>query len=264
MEYTGERVVKEPKEITIYYVFFEHIYRYCFARRYCRNKVVLDAGCGTGYGTYELSKSARKVIGIDISKEAIDFCKNNYAQPNIEFLEMDIRNMKFEEDFFDCMVSFETLEHIEEQEKFLEEVKRVLKPGGLFIISTPDRESYHKRFAGGNHNRFHKKDFSRAEFECLLKKYLNIERLYGQVVIRQADKNFSISGVSGNKSLSHTFLRRKKRDLFKDFVRRTVVKNAILYNLFVILTLKKRRYAVKPLNEKKDYVYLIAVCINVP
>lgn len=251
MEYTGERIVKGHRENTVYHVFFEHLYRYCFAKRYCRDRAVLDAGCGTGYGTYELSKSARKVVGIDISKEAIDFCKDNYRRQNIEFLEMDIRNMEFRESSFDCVVSFETLEHIDKQEKFLEEVKRVLKPGGMFIISTPDKEYYAKRFIN-DHNCFHKKEFSRVEFENLLRQYFTIKGLYGQVTVHQVDKSHLITDASGDKSL------------FKNFVRRTVVKNSILYKLFVILSVKKIRYAVRRLDEKMGYVYLIAVCINTP
>jgi len=252
MEYTGERVVKERKEITLYYVFFEHFYRYCFARRYCRDKIVLDAGCGTGYGTYELSQSAKKVIGIDISDEAIDFCRNNYSRQNIEFLEMDIKNMNFEKDTFDCVVSFEALEHIEGQERFLAEVKRVLRPGGIFIISTPDRDNYCRRFVTGNHNRFHKKEFSKVEFETLLKQYFRIDGVFGQVAVTQGDGKSLVTKGLGRESP------------FKDFVRRIVVKNIMLYKLFVILTLKKRRYTVRPFDEKARYVYLIAVCINEP
>lgn len=250
MEYTGERVVKERDKNTLYYVFFEHFYRYCLARGYCRNKLVLDAGCGTGYGTYELSKFAKKVTGIDISEQAIDFCKNNYAQPNIEFLTMDFRTMDFKTSSFDCVVSFEILEHIVEQEKFLEEVKRVLKPGGKLIISTPDKENYRKGFAKGDYNRFHKRELSRHEFEHLLRSYFSIERLYGQVEVGKSKKNISTNGTAVKKSS------------FKNFVRRLVVKNTLLYKLFVVMTLKRIRYAVRPLDEYKQYTYLIAVCVN--
>lgn len=250
MEYTGERVVKGRNKNTIYYVFLEHFYRYCFARRYCLNKVVLDSGCGTGYGAYELSKSARKVIGIDIAKEAIDFCRNNYTKANIEFLEMDIRSIKFDSQSFDCVVSFETLEHIYEQEQFLQEVKRVLKPGGILIISTPDKENYRKRFVGDDQNRFHKKELSRDEFNRLLERYFTIRQVYGQVVMPQINRNLSGAEGSNDKSL------------FKDFLRRSVEKNNILCRLFVVLSLKKRRYAVRLLNKRKKYIYLIAVCIN--
>ena len=84
MKFTGERFIPNKPELTNLYQ--EHIIRYRFASQFVRNKVVLDAGCGTGYGSYLLSQiGSKKVIGIDNSKRAINFCKNNFKAKNLEF-----------------------------------------------------------------------------------------------------------------------------------------------------------------------------------
>ena len=136
LDFTGERFTPEcVREIR-----YEHFHRYAFARHFCEGAQVLDAACGEGYGAALLSASASSVVGVDISAEAIDHASQRYAKhPNLNFKQADVTHLPFADDSFDRVVSFETLEHLEEQEQLLSEFRRVLRPDGLLVISSPDK-----------------------------------------------------------------------------------------------------------------------------
>lgn len=177
--FTGERVV--PNE-TPYYIFQEHINRYHFASNLTNNKVVLDVACGMGYGSdYLIKNGAKKVTGLDISEESIIYAKNNYKDSNLTFIVGDATKLPFENEHFDVIVSFETIEHIEEYNNFLNECKRVLKTGGIFICSTPN-----KRYTSEilkNSNPYHIIEFYPEDFQNLINEYFSSTKLYGQINI---------------------------------------------------------------------------------
>src|SRR3989338_4180848 len=110
MIYTGERLIPS-KFSNNSQLYIEHMSRYMFASDYVKDRTVLDAGCGCGYGSAHLSQFARKVIGIDISKEAIDYCNSNYTGNNINFKQMSCYDLGFPQGSFDVVVSFEVIEH---------------------------------------------------------------------------------------------------------------------------------------------------------
>jgi len=153
-----------------------HIKRYCFAKSYSVNKVVLDAACGVGYGSFYLSEVANEVIGVDISEEAIAYAKKHYQKENMQFRQMDIHTLMFSDKYFDLACSFETLEHLDDPERYISEVKRVLKDDGIFIISTP----YFKKTLHKPKNPYHKIEFSQEDFSNLLEKYFNKVEIFGQ------------------------------------------------------------------------------------
>jgi len=116
------------------------IKRYIFAKQFVSNCIVLDAGCGSGNGVeYLAANGAQRVIGIDISHKVIQHAKKHYLRDNLEFQMMDVTNLAFGDATFDVVVSFEVIEHIRQYHQYLSEILRVLKPGGLFIMSTPNR-----------------------------------------------------------------------------------------------------------------------------
>jgi len=153
-----------------------HIKRYDFARQFCAGKVVLDAACGVGYGSGYLADIANKVIGVDIGADAIAYAKGHYQKENIEFKTMDIHNLDFADKYFDVVCSFETLEHLSNPQKYLSEVKRVLKEGGVFIVSTPQA----KRTVVKPKNPHHKVEFSQDDFRRLLEGYFVKVEIFGQ------------------------------------------------------------------------------------
>lgn len=116
--------------------------RYELASKYAKNKVVLEVGCGAGYGAEILSWKAKKVYAIDNNKNAIRDCKKNYQQNNLVFKLGDMIKLDFPSNHFDLITAFEVLEHIEDYQKAISEFLRVLKPGGIIILSTPNKEIY--------------------------------------------------------------------------------------------------------------------------
>ena len=87
--------------------------RYIFSSQFVKGKVVLDIACGSGYGTdYLLKVGAVKVIGVDISDEAISYCKDKYSRSGMEFLVGSVEKIPVESNSIDIIVSFETIEHV--------------------------------------------------------------------------------------------------------------------------------------------------------
>src|ERR1043165_7547945 len=81
-EFTGERMIPGQVDPDL---LNEHLARYAFAARFAASKRLLDAGCGTGYGSAELAKSARSVTGADLSAEGIGYAREHYRLPNLNF-----------------------------------------------------------------------------------------------------------------------------------------------------------------------------------
>jgi 2-polyprenyl-3-methyl-5-hydroxy-6-metoxy-1,4-benzoquinol methylase len=172
LEHTGERMVPEESHPGC---FWEHIYRYRFATDFVGGKRVLDIACGEGYGTDALLKAgATSVIGMDISEEVCAHARNKYG---IDARPGDAENIPLADQSVDVIVSFETVEHISSPAAFLDECVRVLAPGGLLIISTPNK----KVFSGaGQHIEFHCSEMDEQEFVRLLTPRFKKLELYTQ------------------------------------------------------------------------------------
>ena len=180
LEFTGERFTPEcMREI-----WYEHFHRYVFARELVRGKRVLDAACGEGYGSALLAQAAESVEGVDLSVQAIEHARVLFRSDTLRFKQADCTELPFEEGEFDCVVSFETLEHLEQHEKLLREFRRVLKPEGFLLISTPDKAIYTDRLK--NSNEYHLRELYRPEFESLLASEFPAFRLWGQKLLFQS------------------------------------------------------------------------------
>ena len=176
-----ERVVAPPwgPETQVYR---EHLARYDFAKSYAARRKVLDVACGSGFGSYVLAEIAEEVVGLDLDPEAINFAKEHYRKDNLHYETGSALDLPFCDSEFDVVVSFETIEHFEQQEKFLEEVKRVLKPAGIFLVSTPDRETIPYFFVNPKEyrNPFHVRELSKTELSNLLAKHFQVLEWHGQ------------------------------------------------------------------------------------
>jgi len=153
-----------------------HLKRYLFAAPYCANKVALDAACGVGYGSAELARVAERVVGIDVDDATVAYARSRYGSGNVEFRTMDVSSLDFDDDSFDVVVSFETIEHVDDRKAFLAEVARVLRPSGAFIVSTPNAQKTTE--APGNP--YHRIEYSRADFTSLLSSRFASVDLFGQ------------------------------------------------------------------------------------
>lgn len=114
-----------------------HLDRYIFAKRFCMGRSVVDAACGTGYGTAILSRLARHVMGVDVDQEAVQYATRKYNRRNAKFVVTDVRALPVDSASYDAVVSFETLEHVESDKLALAEFSRILGPAGTLIVSVP-------------------------------------------------------------------------------------------------------------------------------
>ncbi len=166
LPFTGERFVPGAASAKGE-MWYEHWHRYHYVLPLVTGKKVLDVACGEGYGSALLSRAAEQVSGVDISAEAIAHARHTYAErENLGFTQGSCVQLPFESSSIDVVVSFETLEHIDEQALFLDEVKRVLKANGVLILSSPNKAEYSDK--RGYTNEFHVRELYRAELDALL------------------------------------------------------------------------------------------------
>jgi SAM-dependent methyltransferase len=164
LEFTGERVVPGLVDADL---LNEHLARYRFAARFAEGAVVLDAGCGTGYGAAELSR-ALKVVGVDASGEAVNHARCNFSRGGVHFLRAVCESLPFADGSFDLVVAFEVIEHLERWQDFLNEARRVLRPAGLLLVSTPNKAYYAEARGAAGANPYHVREFEFGEFESAL------------------------------------------------------------------------------------------------
>ena len=174
MEFTGERFVPEVQGA----IALEHLHRYYISKEVTQGKVVLDIACGEGYGSFILSKTANKVIGVDIAEDAIQQANSKYVTDNLSFLVGSCAAIPLPDRCVDVIISFETIEHHTEHEKMMTEIKRVLKTDGCLIISSPDKLEYSD--IPNYSNPHHVKELYKDEFKNLLSIYFKNIDVYGQ------------------------------------------------------------------------------------
>ena len=174
MEFTGERYVpSEEGQIK-----YEHIHRYALCLPFVANKAVLDLASGEGYGASLLADVATSVTGVDISQETVEHARHQYYRQNLRFLVGSCDKVPLPDASVDVVTSFETIEHHDKHEEMLQEIKRVLKPDGILIISSPNRLTYSDE--PDYSNPFHIRELYYDELTSLLGRYFKHQRLYGQ------------------------------------------------------------------------------------
>lgn len=156
----------------------EHLHRYALAMQLIAGKRVLDIACGEGYGAHLMATVAKSVVGVDIDTKTIVDAAVKYQKENLFFLVGSADKIPCEEHSFDVVVSFETIEHHDKHDEMMQEIKRVLKPGGLLMMSSPDKMYYSD--IHNFKNPYHVKELYKHEFDALLKNYFKKTFLYGQ------------------------------------------------------------------------------------
>jgi SAM-dependent methyltransferase len=181
MNFTGERFTPE----CVREIWYEHWHRYALARRFVAGKRVLDVACGEGYGSALLARVAASVTGVDIGAEAVAHARSRYgAVPHLRYLQGDATALDLPAACFDVIVCFETLEHLHDHEALLAGFQRLLAPGGLLLISSPDKRTYSD--LPGFRNEHHVRELYRDEFEALLARHFPATRLLGQKLLFQS------------------------------------------------------------------------------
>jgi len=181
--FTGERIIPKDKECQPDSdIFLEHEARYKFVMGMVKGKIVLDLACGTGYGTKMMfGAGAKEIWGGDIDSELIGDNKEHYKEDKIFFRKMDVAAIPFPDNYFDIVVSFETVEHTLKCEQFMGEAKRILREGGLFIMSTPNKIATTKLAVK---NPFHVREFVKGELAACLADHFNKIEFFGQRPIK--------------------------------------------------------------------------------
>lgn len=192
-----------------------HIARYRFAASVIpriEESVVLDLGCGVGYGSNILARKAKHVVGVDNSAEAINIAKTKYAKrKNLQFIKADAtERLPFADNHFDAVSCIETFEHFKDATRALNEIRRALKPNGVAIITTPAKELV-SPFRKRPRNPYHAREFMLDEMLSLLRKNFEEVEIYGQQVLNSrkaliAKKLFSFLGLERYNLFRKVFL----------------------------------------------------------
>ncbi|WPO83987.1 class I SAM-dependent methyltransferase [Chryseobacterium sp. JJR-5R] len=171
MKDTGERHIlnKDFKNKPELYLHLVHVATYEYAKQFTAGKKVLDFGCGSGYGAKMLSETAEYVFGVDISQEAVDFAKKEYISPNLDFITYSgLGNEKF-----DVITSFQVIEHVKNDSEYITQLKKLLAPKGILLISTPDRKNRLFNYIQKPWNIFHLKEYSYKSLKQLLENHFS-------------------------------------------------------------------------------------------
>lgn len=185
---TRERITGEDSGNSI--LFNRHLAAYKYAASYIdRKKSVLDLGCSDGYGSFLIAKISKETIALDIDKRTIEFARKKYNSANLKFVLGSALSLQWHNKF-GVAISFQVIEHIEDVDLYLRQVRKVLKKGGIFILSTPNRLL---RLKNGEKpwNKFHVHEFENEELRIILEKYFSKVEMLGLHVskdIYQAEK----------------------------------------------------------------------------
>ena len=181
---TAERVSHQDQSDN--YVFQRSLLAYVEAAKRISGDV-LEIGTGSGYGIDIIAEHADRFLTIDKFESDIDFSK---APDNVEFMQMNVPPLKgIEDNTFDFVISFQVIEHIQDDGRFVNEIHRVLKPGGKFIHTTPNKPMSLTR------NPWHIREYTIQELEdLLLRDFQSVEKL----------------GVFGNEKIMDYYKRNKE------------------------------------------------------
>lgn len=172
------RLIPEETNLKFY---VEHLKPYEFLRKNVKGKSVLEIGCGDGYGAVYLAEIAASIIGIDYEEDTVLKAQNKYRAPNLSFVCMDATELKFEDNSFDAVCSFQVIEHIPEDKllSYLLEIKRVLKENGEFCLSTLNLDHNMKSPLTYEKQPAHCKEFTLSELKDLLSQVFSDIKIYG-------------------------------------------------------------------------------------
>lgn len=244
--------------VTANFLYQEALARYEFASKFVKNRSkILDVGCGTGYGTDFLAKRAAFALGVDNNEDAIKFARKRYK--NAQFMLGDAEKLEFKSKF-DVICAFEIIEHLKKPKVFLRSVKKLLKKGGIFILSTPNKEVISQ--GGGVSSLYHTKEYNLKELAELLEKYFSRLEIYGQRKSARAKEAFRLFLQSQNarqKIVDSDILNIRK--LLPESSKEKIWKYlGLLFGLASQRKLTIKDFPVSKL--KKNSEYLVGVCHN--
>lgn len=182
--FTGERPGWSE---TFEYDQARHLAAYRYALTLAVGARVLDAGCGDGFGTQSIADVAERVVGLDRSREAIEYCRRTWQKPNLTFVEGDLTVPGILDEQFDLVLNFQVIEHIPESRAgaFLAALKSSLAPGGRLLLTTPNR------LRSFSENPYHVREYTAEELRVALSKVfprVTIRGIHGNMKVVEFDR----------------------------------------------------------------------------
>jgi len=174
----GERVTHlYPNDL-----YYAHLSIYWFASRFVKDQIVLDAGCGDGYGIHYLAEhGAKRIVGIDISQVAINTCKKYFTRGNLEYQVVDLAKIDkvdtLDAHSVNLVFSSNALEHVAPVKYFFDNCHELLTPNGLFIIAVPPVVDHVSRDANIS-NPYHHNIWSPTQWKYALSFYFDVIKCY--------------------------------------------------------------------------------------
>jgi 2-polyprenyl-3-methyl-5-hydroxy-6-metoxy-1,4-benzoquinol methylase len=161
----------------------QNLARYQWAGDFVRGRRVLEVGCGSGHGSKMLADAgAAQVIGIDTSQPSIHYAQHTYRADHLSFRLADGETLPVDDASSEVVVTFETIEHVDRDERFLQEIARVLRPDGQLLLSTPNRAVTNPgtSITDRPFNSHHVREYTQAEFQSLLQRHFHVFQPLGQ------------------------------------------------------------------------------------
>lgn len=172
------------------------VHRYCWASSFCKNKDVVEVACGTGQGTGYLAPISKSLEAGDYSKKILNIAKKHYGS-RFTFLQFDAMAMPFKNNSKDVIIIFEAIYYIPEAKKFVQECKRILRPGGKVLIATANKDLYDFNPSPYSFKYFGVKEmkelFEHQGFSCDFFGYLPVNQVSFRQNILRPIKKFAIA-----------------------------------------------------------------------
>ncbi len=170
--YTGERLSAADERFAPDLA--RHLAAYHLVGPLIAGQRVLEAGCGEGYGAAILARHAREVVGVDYDEAALAIARREHRAPNLEFRALNLLDLARQmPGGFDAVTNFQVLEHLEDPAPFLEAAARCLRPGGVLILTTPNR------LASVSENPYHVHEYVADELARLLGRFFSSVEVRG-------------------------------------------------------------------------------------
>lgn len=178
---------------------------------------VLDLGCNSGYGTAQLAQRFPRVFGVDVSAQAIHEAERRYSESGAVFGKVDGRTLPFPDRSFGAVVSFQVIEHIPNLTPYLSEVRRVLRPGGRAIFTTPNAKV---RLDPGMKpwNPFHVVEFTADTLRSVLAPYFDRVTVRGMFGGRVYERELARCQQAREEARQHSGLRQRVREVLPEHV----------------------------------------------
>lgn len=152
---------------------------------------ILDVGCSWGDDTATFADKAKETYGVDVSERSIAKAKRNH--PEIQFSVCGAEHLPFPDDFFDVVVMSEVLEHVSDETQSLNDAYRVLRPGGLFLLTTPHKGLF--GFLDPANQKFYLKKFFPKLFRAFVARRMRRDPEYASMLSRGMHRHYSLNGI---------------------------------------------------------------------